>query len=94
MSACSEAPVLPQAAGASAYAPHCRPVKEFWCVGGCPQGKTTVKPLTPSIDYDPRVITSVAAFRVILGHVREVITRLNASHSTGDEKILAGLACS
>ena len=33
-----------------------------------------VKPLTPSIDFDLRVITDAAAFPIIIGHAREVIT--------------------
>jgi hypothetical protein len=31
-----------------------------------------VEPLTPSIDFDPRMITHIHGFRVILGHPRQL----------------------
>jgi hypothetical protein len=38
------------------------------------------KPLTPSVEFDLRVITDAAAF--LLGHAREIIARLKLARGT------------
>jgi hypothetical protein len=41
-----------------------------------------VKPLTPSIDFDPRVIAYVLFFRVILGHSGELFASASLGKGT------------
>jgi hypothetical protein len=45
-----------------------------------------VKPLTPSIDFDPRVIAYVLFFRVILGHSGELFASASLGKRTKDAK--------
>lgn len=45
-----------------------------------------VKPLTPSIDFDPRVIAYVLFFRVILGHRGELFAPASLGKGTKDAK--------
>jgi hypothetical protein len=63
------------AVGASAYAPHCRPVLGFSvCLVVAPQGKTTVSPLVSNVLFGQTLLRQqkAGACAMVLGlpHVR------------------------